>query len=331
MNRLIFVGLMATFTLVVAFWWWTRSVSQPISRPPAANPSPSIQIAKSSPTQTPNATLSYEVAKKGEYQGMADPRWNWWRQMKKLDPKFEWKMPLNFYGKVIDEAGQAVPGAKVRFQWTDMSAAGTSEEFAQTDAQGMFSLTARKGKNLGVYVSKDGYHAVRDGKGNFEYAAFFEPNYIEPDPKNPVTFQLIKKQEAQPLIKTEQEIKLPQVGSGTVVRLDNSTSIEVSLLANHIKPTQPWSMRVAVSGGGLQIAADEFPMEAPPDGYQPSVTIVRNGPKPSGWSGLYQGGALYVKTAQGYGRVEIKMLAGDNKARVTTYLNPSGSPNLESQ
>jgi hypothetical protein len=141
---------------------------------------------------------------------------------------------------------------------------------------------------------------------------------------------LIKKQEAESLIKEERVIRLPQVGSETTVRLSDTTALQVGLLANHINPDQPWSIRVAVTGGGLQTATDEFPVEAPINGYQPSVAIDRKSPKPSGWSELYQGGVLYVKTAQGYGRLEIKMLAGDNKARVTTYLNPSGSRNLES-
>ncbi len=195
----------------------------------------------------------------------------------------------------------------------------------------MFSLIGEKGKNLGVYVSKDGYHAAAGGRANFEYAAFFEPNYIEHTPNNPVTFRLIKKQEAHPLSRTEQEIRLPQIGFPIPVRLNDILSLEVTLLANQVKPDQPWSIRVtANSGGGLQTASDEFPVEAPADGYQASVALDRKGPKPSGWSGVYQGGVLYVKTAQGYGRVEIRMVAGDNKARVTAYFNPSGSRSLES-
>jgi hypothetical protein len=330
-RRILTLGSIAVVLLVGVIWWWNRPIPPPPHAPPATDLSSTIQASESSPTQTPTVLLTYEVPMKGEYQSIGDPRWEWWKQMKKRDPKFEWKMPVNFYGKVIDQANQPVQGAKVRFRWTDMSAAGTTEKFTETDAQGMFSLTDERGKNLEVYVSKDSYHAVHEGRGNFEYAAFFEPNYIEPDPNNPVIFQLIKKQEAQPLIKVEREIRLPQVGSATAVPLNDTTALEVSLLANHIKPDQPWSMRVVVTDGGLQTAADEFPVEAPTDGYQSSVAIDRKSPKPSGWSGLYQGGVFYVKTAQGYGRIEIRMLAGDNKARVTTYLNPSGSRNLESR
>jgi len=120
--------------------------------------------------------------------------------MEKRDSKFEWKMPINFYGKVIDQTGQPVQGAKIRFQWTDMSSAGTTEKFVETDAQGIFSLQNEKGKNLGVYVSKDGYNAIGHGRGNFEYAAFFEPNYIEPDSSSPVVFHLVKKMTAEPLV-----------------------------------------------------------------------------------------------------------------------------------
>ncbi len=147
--------------------------------------------------------LNYEVPMKTYHQDIGDQRWEWWKQMKKLDPKFEWKMPVNFYGKVVDQADQPVQGAKVRFQWTDMSPTGTSERFTQSDEQGTFLLLGGRGKNLGVYVSKDGYHSVRDGRGAFVYAAFFDPNFIEPDPNAPVVFHLIKKQQAQPLVKAK--------------------------------------------------------------------------------------------------------------------------------
>jgi hypothetical protein len=249
--------------------------------------------------------------------------------MEKLDPKFEWKMPIRFYGKVIDQDGEPVRGARIRYGWNSVN--GSNESFGESDAQGMFSIEGIKGKLLSVRIQKDGYHARKDGFRAFEYAAFFEPYYHEPEPNEPVIFELLKKQKAPPLVRTEQEIRLPQGGSAVAVRLDDTTSIEVRLLANATKPDQPWSMRIAASGGALQTAADEFPVEAPTDGYQSSVIIDRKSPKPSGWSGLYQGGVLYLKTAKGYGWVEIKMLAGDDKARVTTYFNPSGSQNLENE
>jgi hypothetical protein len=246
--------------------------------------------------------------------------------MEKLDPRFEWKMPIRFYGKVIDHNGQPVPEARIRYGWNGID--GSNERFGQTDAQGMFSIEDIKGKLLSVRVQKEGYHAHNNGFRVFEYAAFFEPHYHEPDPSSPVVFELLEKAEPAQLVRTEEEIRIAK-GSTVMVRLDDKTSIELKLLANETQPDQPWSMRVAATNGELQTAAVEFPVEAPHDGYETSVLLDRTTPKPAGWSELYQGGVVYVKTGQGYGRVEIRMLAGDDEARVTTYLNPSGSRNLE--
>jgi hypothetical protein len=247
--------------------------------------------------------------------------------MEKLDPKFEWKMPIRFYGKVIDQNGQPVPEARIRYGWNGIN--GSNERFDQSDAQGMFSLEGIHGKLLSVRVQKEGYHARNSGFRAFEYAAFFEPYFHQADPNEPVLFELFRKQESTPLIRTEQQITLPKDGPAATVALVDETSILLSLLANETQPDQPWSMRVTTNSGGLQTAAAEFPVEAPTDGYASSVLLDRTSPKPAGWSELYQGGVLYVKTDQGYGRVEIRMLAGDDKARVIIYFNPSGSRNLE--
>jgi hypothetical protein len=271
--------------------------------------------------------LAYEVPTKGKYQGRSDPRWEWWKRMEKLDPKFEWKMPIRFYGKVIDQNGQPVPEARIRYGWNGIN--GSNERVDQSDAQGMFSIEDIQGKLLSVRVQKEGYHARNSGFRAFEYAAFFEPYFHQPDPNEPVVFELFKKQESVPLVRTEQQITLQKGGPAVTVALADKTSIQLSLLANETQPDKPWSMRVKTNSGGLQTAAAEFPVEAPTDGYASSVLLDRTSPKPAGWSELYQGGVLYVKSDQGYGRVEIRMIAGDAQARITMYFNPSGSRSLE--
>jgi hypothetical protein len=50
------------------------------------------------------------------------------------------------------------------------------------------------------------------------------------------------------------------------------------------------------------------------------------------WGGtLYQGGQFYVKTVKGYGRIELKLIPGKSFMGVATFLNPTGSRNLESK
>src|SRR2546421_3528084 len=39
----------------------------------------------------------------------------------RADSKWEWKIPIQFYGVAVDENEQPVPGADVYFQWTNLS------------------------------------------------------------------------------------------------------------------------------------------------------------------------------------------------------------------
>src|SRR5437868_1970065 len=43
------------------------------------------------------------------------------------DSKWEWKIPIQFYGIAVDENEHPVAGADVYFQWTNLSAKGTSD------------------------------------------------------------------------------------------------------------------------------------------------------------------------------------------------------------
>jgi hypothetical protein len=274
---------------------------------------------------------------------MSDPRWQWWREMRRRDAKFEWKMPINFYGKVIDQAGQPVQGARVRFQWTDMSQAGTTEKLTETDAQGMFSLTNQQGKRLLVFISKDGYHAVREGKASFEYAAFFEPNYIEPDPNKPVIFELLKKIDAEPLIVGDALKKVAydrayyyDVQGGTLSQESPSyAGLKFSLARSPAAQGQSfdWTWTVEGINAMVQVTTDEFPQFAPTDGYLPSWGIEQKSDAKN-----FQRRAhvrLYLRTRDNrYGRVDLD-LSHPNAREVgptlsaRSYLNPSGSRNLE--
>ncbi len=51
----------------------------------------------------------------------SDPRWAEVRAKDVTDKQWEWRMPINFYGKVVDEGDQPVSGANIKFSWTDWS------------------------------------------------------------------------------------------------------------------------------------------------------------------------------------------------------------------
>ena len=336
-SRILILGAAFVGLFLAALWWQNRSA--PLSSVPAPSTA-KLQGPQTTPSQ-PSLAVTYQVPSGGNYQGMSDPRWEWWKEMERRDPKFEWKMPINFYGKVIDEAGQPVQGAKVRFQWTDTSETGTSERLTESNAQGMFSLTNQNGKRLLVFVSNEGYHAVNRGRGSFEYAAFFEPNFIKPDPNDPIIFRLLKKRVPEPIIQHGPTL-LAARDDGTSIHLDLATgkstvagsgNLAVRITKGASRGNRfDWTATVEGVGGARLIqSTDEFMVMAPADGYQPRLTFGQKASDKQYQSEMRT--RFYVKTGDGkYARVEMRIIPEYNETAaldLTVGLNPSGSRNLE--
>jgi uncharacterized GH25 family protein len=72
------------------------------------------------------------------------------------------RQPIEFYGRVVDQHGQPVPGAKVRGnaeiieRWMDQK---WDEHFTTTDSNGYFQFSGLHGQSLVVSPSKDGYES----------------------------------------------------------------------------------------------------------------------------------------------------------------------------
>jgi hypothetical protein len=264
----------------------------------------------------------------GRSTELSDPRWKILNQRDKTDPGWRGKVEIEFYGKVVDEKNLPVAGAMIKLSRGDLSPAGTTQVGVQSDADGLFSLTGVVGRGLNVSVEKMGYYTSKLNRYSYEYAEFSDRNFHQPEPSNPVIFHLRKKQGADALFYREQEFKVT-VGAINEVTLDTGAKLQIELLANPRPRQGPWAMRVTVLSGGLQSAAEEFPFLAPTDDYQSSLTLDDDTPKPPGWAEIYEGGAFYLKSRSNYGRLEIQMISGRDWMRIKTWLNPSGSRNLE--
>jgi hypothetical protein len=318
--------LISLTLLVVACGVWVWSAMRKAPNPPPAAPesrlvSTLIGLTPGSAVEPPPRTSDPEELQR------------WWQTMRQRDRRFEWKMPIEFYGLVIDDQGQPVEGAKIRFQWTDLSPEGTSESTMFSNNSGLFQLSGAKGKNLGVEVRKEGYkHYFTGTQFSFEYAAYSEKSFHVPDRNNPVIFRLRKNRKTEPLIK--REVTLPiAIGSPATFAMDpknpDAPKVVFELLTNAQIRDKQWSARISVPGGGLQATLEEFPFEAPESGYETSVFSDYNTPKPVALGGSYEGGVFFVHNSKGYGRVEILTIPGKKVAWLTSFWNPSGSRNLE--
>lgn len=257
------------------------------------------------------------------------------------DGKWEWKIPILFFGKAIDENGQPVDGAEVDCQWTSFSAAGTSEVHLRTDSQGQFSLKDVRGKRLLVRVSKTGYYSsdLRN-QTSFEYANPFEEIYHRPKTESPVLFYLRRKRPAAEAVFRSTEVILPGDGSVARVRLNTAKldpDGELQVKAWKPWPPQPmspaynWKLVLNLRDGGFLEAPDQFAFEAPEAGYEPSYTIDMSASLGSQWK-VSAERALYFSFGEPkkYGRLTLRTNGNSRYVFLDYVINDSGSRNLES-
>ncbi len=255
--------------------------------------------------------------------------------------KDDWRTPISFFGKVVDEASNAVSGAKVDFSCNDLSPSGTSFYHTVSDSAGNFSFTRITGKLLSVAVTKDGYYSSSRDNHYYTYAGE-NVNFV-PDPQNPIMFHLRKKGAGQDLIATDfpgfaKMAQLKRDGTPVEINLLNGTvasagagSIKLELWHDPLeKSAQPfdWKTRLTVPGGGLVEATNEFNFEAPATGYETSAEINMLA-SATNWQNETKR-TFFVNLPDGnYGRIEFYLLARNGVFTLHSFINGSGSKNLE--
>jgi len=343
-RKIIFIAI-AVVVIVGVMLWLLRSSPQPTAQ---AQPTPP-PVAQARPTSTPTPAPAQSLADeiKGEYPQLSlktmsrDAATKIYVERLMKDPTSEGKIPLNFYGKVVDQDNQPVTGAKVHLGWnTNGVPGGTAYLETSSDGNGLFSLTGQHGKMLEVRVDKEGYYTVEGGAGAlaFEYAYPASPNYYEPDSNNPVIFHLRKKGEGAKLFSKNLVIHLnatsPQTGVNLMqgdIQPDGVLTI-TSDTSQRLRGAQPfpWTVTFSMSEGGLVETAEQFPFQAPESGYASTAVIDETNTDRSIWSGLVtRSFYFYLPSANVYGR--ITMRASSSLPLILDYVyNPQpGSRTLE--
>ncbi len=252
--------------------------------------------------------------------------------------------PINFYGKIVDENNSAIPGASIQLAWTKWAPEGYSEVMIKSDNDGLFSLTDVEGRRLLVNVSKGGYHPPSSSDNSFEYGDASDRRYHQPDPNNPVVFVLTQKGKAEPLIKTDipgfgKTAQLPKDGTevefdinkGQIVKAGEG-QIRISLYIGQTTKTEKkfdWKCRLSVPGGGIQQRKHALAFQAPAEGYLPFTEIEIAKSDDKQWRGDVQQ-TFFIKLANGsFGRLDFFVLARNGGFQLQSFINPTGSRNLE--
>jgi len=245
--------------------------------------------------------------------------------------------PIEFYGKVVDEAMRPIGDAEVQFSETSPPAPTT-----KSGSDGRFSLAGVSGRYLDVKVSKPGYYASKQNRSWFDFSATFGSPNATREPSQPVIFQLRSKGTGTELITSKYgvfpELEFSMPGNGSPVRIDffarkvgNTGQLELSSFkppTEQVKSAAEWSFRLSIPDGGIVEHSDEFPFEAPESGYKPTIDFhFKRGE--TNWMEVIRK-EFYIAFGQPrkYGR--LKLQTGIDRGVYLGYaINPDGSRYLE--
>lgn len=251
-----------------------------------------------------------------------------------LEDKEEDKASMDTYGKAVDQDGQPVAGVKVLGR-LELGIGEYKDYHAETDSQGLFQFVGSHGSGLILHFQKQGY----DFDGNLLPER--PKNYL-PDPNTPLMITMWKLRGAEPLMHRELESRIPYDGTSAVFNLTTAQkstngNLKITLLRSPLKIRRgvdkyDWNVKIEMTNGVLLAESSPYPYWAPEGGYQPAFVTGMSSNSVAWDRELKQD--FYIKDGQGkYGRVFIDLFTDatrpDTGIKIQTWLNPSGSQNLE--
>lgn len=254
--------------------------------------------------------------------------------------------PIEYYGRAIDQHGQPVGDAEVVGMVIVYAPRkeGVEKYQSKTDLNGEFQLNGFMGESMGVAVTKAGYEQAPQSGGGIFSLMYPEKDRYKPDSKNPQIIPMWKLAGAEPMVECRgKEYRVPSNGQITTFDLlagkmsAGDGDIRVAIWQD--KPAVgearkgDWGYKIEAVGGGLLESMDRFMYLAPESGYQPRLEGTLQASSTNWVEGVEK--QLYLKSRGGrnYGRLTIKVWCDydrpDTAVRIESFLNPSGSRNLE--
>jgi hypothetical protein len=247
-------------------------------------------------------------------------------------------MPIAFYGRLEDQFGSPVVGAKIAASIRIYNGVQSTVERSSVicDANGFFQVKGGNGESLGLWPSKEGYTLATTGT-EFKYSYMYADHYA-PDPNNPTIIKMWKLQGTEPLVDISKEYKLPftdapiffDLVAGKIVPTGGDIKIKVNRPSGEVSEHNPqkWSIDFEiVDGGFIETSGKESAITfAAPDGdYQPSGIFANN----NGTDGLDK--SFFVESRNGHVFSKLYLSLGiNNKPDGLMYITFRGVANANS-
>jgi len=261
-------------------------------------------------------------------------------------------VPINFYGKVIDQDGNDLPNVHIRLNVQQpyfVPATYSTEANYQkleriTDSKGYFSLENVKGASLAIEsVEKEGYRLSSKTKNIYAYGDAPQPHH--PDSQNPVIIKMWKLGEKAQLITGNKFWGI--VPDGRVYTMDFIRQIKLEsdnasgdirfrmMRPAQVKPREKfdWSFEIEGVQGGVIQTQDDFMYLAPETGYQSKYEFSMSTNNPS-WKREMDGMQFYFQSRNGsvYGQFTVDIIPDYNEQSIFNVkfsANFSGSRSLQ--
>lgn len=253
---------------------------------------------------------------------------------------------LNFYGRVVDQEGNPVVGAKVNLEaqanYFDENRSEQKPYTVETGANGDFNLIGAYGAIITVSsIEKDGFELSKKADRHYSYTL---PADFHPDPRNPVIFKMWKKVPSEPLVGASKTFRIiPDGRPFTIDLLKHEEKPGISSSGDIIvRITRPqklvpgrkfdWSYSIEAIDGGIIRTNSDFLYQAPETGYMPKYEFSAPATN-AHWFGWAKE-QFYIKSRGGqvYGSLEAEIGTDydDHAVFKADYaLNPAASRNLE--
>lgn len=260
--------------------------------------------------------------------------------------------PVDFYGRVLDQYGNAIPSVSISCQTMrtallDSGAvdAGTYVFTVKTDAEGLFSIKGFSAINFSVKnLEREGYIPAEEELTKSTYST--EPGKVISSASAPKIFHMWKLDgEREPVLRDMHHCRPFNDGTAEEIKINQgneslgSILITVKVDTDSYSPDRRrwnWSFTAEVPDGGILLTDAPMPYLAPESGYASKIYLQMNTGDPN-WNGDSE---LTAYVASGnplrYSRMVFKIntdigRAVDFKARNRVHVdllsesNPSGS------
>lgn len=246
-----------------------------------------------------------------------------------------WHSPLLFYGKVVDESNQPIPGVAVSYSGNGVDESLTKEIRNQgtvlTDQQGIFQISGIYGIGLMFQLSHPDYYAYPDNSTGFDVRSPSKDGLTGNSMANARIFRMHQKGHPATLIYWSGGFHTANDGTPASYPLRGSKRADI---LGELKiqgwaglrsdsNIYDWKVQLTLPNGGIIESTNYFDFVAPESGYSDTLSF-----QVSGNESLSK--TFFLQLPAGY--IRFRLLVVMNKDMFVSgdyYFNPDGSRNLE--